>query len=61
LKRRGHLEVSYVPRVEDMAAEVTPLLRGGDLVVVLGAGNILAVADQLVRSLNVNQNTWTVQ
>jgi UDP-N-acetylmuramate--alanine ligase len=61
LKRRGHLEVSYVPRVEDMVEEVTPLLRGGDLVVVLGAGNIHNVAEQLVRSLNVNQNTWTVQ
>jgi UDP-N-acetylmuramate-alanine ligase len=61
LKRRGHLEVSYVPRIEDMVEEVKPLLRGGDLVVVLGAGNIHGVAEQLVRSLNVNQNTWTVQ
>ncbi len=62
LKRRGHLEVTYVPRRDDLAAEVRPLLQVGDMVVVLGAGNIHGVAEELVQSLLGGQaTTWTVQ
>jgi UDP-N-acetylmuramate--alanine ligase len=61
LKRRGHLEVTYVPRREDLAAEVKPLLQVGDMVVVLGAGNIHGVADELVHGLVGAQSSWTVQ
>jgi len=61
LKRRGHLEVSYVPRREDIVAEVKPLLQVGDMVVVLGAGDIHGVAEELVNGLVGTQTTWTVQ
>jgi UDP-N-acetylmuramate--alanine ligase len=61
LKRRGHLDAFYVPRVEDLVAEVKPMLRVGDMVVVLGAGSIHGVAEELVRSLAGSQSTWTVQ
>ena len=61
LKRRGHLEVSYVPRREDLVDELKPLLQVGDLVVVLGAGNIHGVAEELVHSLTGTQHTWTMQ
>jgi UDP-N-acetylmuramate--alanine ligase len=61
LKRRGHLEVTYVPRREDLVAEVTPLLQMGDMVVVLGAGNIHTIAEELVHGLVGTQTTWTVQ
>ncbi|MGH7789659.1 MAG: UDP-N-acetylmuramate--L-alanine ligase [Candidatus Binatia bacterium] len=61
LKRRGHLEVSYVPRRDDLVNEVKPLLQVGDMVVVLGAGNIHGVAEELVNSLVGHQSTWTVQ
>jgi len=61
LKRRGHLEVTYVPRRDDVVDEVKPLLRVGDMVVVLGAGNIHVVAEDLVRSLAGTQSVWTVQ
>ncbi|MGD9764552.1 MAG: UDP-N-acetylmuramate--L-alanine ligase [Candidatus Binatia bacterium] len=61
LKRRGHLEVSYVPRRDDLAHEVIPLLEVGDIVVVLGAGNIHGVAEELVNSLIGVNATWTVQ
>jgi UDP-N-acetylmuramate--alanine ligase len=61
LKRRGHLEVTYVPRREDLVAEVKPLLQVGDMVVVLGAGNIHGVAEELVHGLVGTQSTWTVQ
>jgi UDP-N-acetylmuramate--alanine ligase len=61
LKRRGHLEVNYVPRCDDMVAEVLPRLRPNDLVLVLGAGNIHNVAEDLIRRMSGSQGTWTVQ
>ena len=61
LKRRGHLEVSYIPRLEDIVAQAKPTLRAGDIVVVLGAGNIHGIAEDLVRALGGSQGTWTVQ
>ncbi len=62
LKRRGHLAVSYVPRRDDVVSAVQPLLQVGDLVMVLGAGNIHGVADELVGSLaGASHATWTVQ
>lgn len=61
LKRRGHLDVSYVPRREDLVTEVRPVLRAGDMVLVLGAGDIYTVATDLVRSLAGTESTWTVQ
>ncbi len=61
LKRRGHMDVSYVPRVEDVVSELKPHLRPGDLVMVMGAGNVHQVAEDLVRHIAGTQGTWTVQ
>jgi UDP-N-acetylmuramate--alanine ligase len=61
LKRRGHLEVDYVPRREDLVEFVKPLLRVHDLVIVLGAGSIHMTAEELVRSLTGAETTWTMQ
>jgi UDP-N-acetylmuramate--alanine ligase len=61
LKRRGHLDVHYVPRWEDLVAETKPRVRVGDLVVVLGAGNVHRVAEDLIRALAGDESAWTVQ
>jgi len=61
LKRRGHMDVSYVPRVEDLVAEIKPHLRPGDMVMVMGAGNIHHVAEDLVQQIAGMQANWTVQ
>jgi len=61
LKRRGHLEVTYVAQREDIVAQVKPMLCAGDIVVVLGAGNIHGIAEDLVQALGGSQGTWTVQ
>ena len=61
LKRRGHMDVSYVPRVEDLVAGMRPHLRPGDLVMVMGAGNIHRVAEELADHIVGSQGTWTVQ
>ena len=53
--------MTYVPRREDLVAEVRPMLQVGDIVVVLGAGNIHSVAEELVHGLVGAQSTWTVQ
>jgi UDP-N-acetylmuramate--alanine ligase len=61
LKRRGHMDVSYVARVEDLVAEIKPHLRPGDIVMVMGAGNVHHVAEDLVQQLAGMQANWTVQ
>jgi UDP-N-acetylmuramate--alanine ligase len=61
LKRRGHLDVSYVPDHRGLVNAVQPQLRPGDLVVVLGAGPIHEVGDLLVRALSGSQAAFTMQ
>ncbi len=61
LKRRGHLDVNYIPDWHHLVPEVEPLLRPGDLVLVLGAGNIHEVGESLVRSLSGSHSAFTVQ
>jgi len=51
-KRRGHIDVSYVPDRRDLVDFVQPLLSPGDLVVVLGAGSIYETGEALVRALS---------
>jgi UDP-N-acetylmuramate--alanine ligase len=61
LKRRGHLDVAYVPDWRRLVATIQPELHPGDLVVVLGAGNIHDVGEDLVRSLSGSQAGFAVQ
>lgn len=61
LKRRGHLDVSYVPDWQRLVPVVQPDLRAGDLVIVLGAGNIHDVGEEMVRSLSGGQARMLVQ
>ena len=61
LKRRGHLDVEYVHDYSMMATAVAPLLRPGDLVIVLGAGSIHEVGESLIRVLSGGQPAFTVQ
>jgi len=51
LRRRGHADVRFVARREQVAAVLVPLLRGGDMVVTLGAGDVHRVGDDLLRAL----------
>lgn len=61
LKRRGHLDVSYIADWRGLVSTVQPLLRPGDLVVVLGAGSVHEVGESLVRSLSGGQAAFTMQ
>ena len=50
--RHGQRHTRYVPRVEEMAAELLPMLEEGDLVLTLGAGNIVKVGEELLELLD---------
>ncbi|HSK01716.1 MAG TPA: UDP-N-acetylmuramate--L-alanine ligase [Kofleriaceae bacterium] len=47
----GHPDVSYVPRREDVAAELADKARPGDLLITLGAGNIQLSCNEVIELL----------
>jgi UDP-N-acetylmuramate--alanine ligase len=51
LKRRGHADVRFVADRRTIAAELVPHLRGGDMVVTLGAGDVHRVGDEVLQAL----------
>lgn len=54
----GHKNVYYIPQLGDVAPQVQELIREGDIVITLGAGNIWKVAEQLAMQIQqVNETT----
>jgi UDP-N-acetylmuramate--alanine ligase len=47
VRSRGKVEPIFVNRAEDIAAALRNVLRGGDVVVTMGAGHIGAIAHEL--------------
>ena len=52
IKRRGHMEIQFVPNKDDIVKELLPKLKAGDMVLTLGAGDIYKVGEALVESLH---------
>jgi len=50
-KRRGHLEVEFIPDKGEIASRLLPRLKAGDIVLTLGAGDIYKVGEELVEAL----------
>jgi UDP-N-acetylmuramate--alanine ligase len=50
-KRRGHLDVRFVPAREQLTEALLEAVRPGDLVITLGAGDVYKCADELLASL----------
>ncbi len=50
-RRRGHADVRFVAERGAIAASLLPHLRGGDMIVTLGAGDVHKVGDDLLRAL----------
>ncbi|HJQ82805.1 MAG TPA: UDP-N-acetylmuramate--L-alanine ligase [Candidatus Binatia bacterium] len=61
LRRRGHLEVHYVPARERVADALLGLLRPGDLVITLGAGDIHRTGDELLGLLRTGAVVPAIQ
>jgi UDP-N-acetylmuramate--alanine ligase len=53
LRRRGHLDVRYVPARERVADTLLELVRPGDVVLTLGAGDIHRTGDELLARLRL--------
>ncbi len=51
VKRRGHLEVGFVPDKSAIARQLVPKLNAGDIVLTLGAGDVYKVGEELVEAL----------
>ncbi|MEO8755364.1 MAG: UDP-N-acetylmuramate--L-alanine ligase [Casimicrobiaceae bacterium] len=51
VRGRGKVEPVFVPRIEDVAVPLRDLLRPGDVIAMMGAGNISAVAHGLAAAL----------
>jgi UDP-N-acetylmuramate--alanine ligase len=51
IRERGHKNVLYVPRREETADKLISLLKPGDTVITLGAGDIWQLGEELMRKL----------
>ena len=51
VRGRGKVEPVFVPRIEDVAASLRDLLKPGDVIAMLGAGNVSSVAHGLAVAL----------
>jgi len=49
--KHGQRHTRYIARVEEIAEELLPMLEEGDLVLTLGAGNIVKVGEELLELL----------
>jgi len=52
VRGRGKVEPVFVPRIEDVAEPLRALLKPGDVVAMMGAGNVSAVAHGLAAALS---------
>jgi len=48
IRDRGVLEPVYIPNIDDIPEEVQKLVKGGDIVITQGAGNVNSLAAKLV-------------
>jgi UDP-N-acetylmuramate--alanine ligase len=53
LKRRGHLDVEYRPTRDALCGALIDALRPGDLLVVLGAGDITKTGEEVMQKLRI--------
>jgi len=51
IKRHGHKDVRYIGNKEEIVEHLINVVKSGDMVVTLGAGDIYSVGDQLIKRL----------
>jgi len=51
VKRRGHLDIEFIPDKAEIAKRLASKLQSGDIVLTLGAGDIYKVGEELVEIL----------
>ncbi len=53
VKEHGHKNVTYVPVKEDLVDAVAAVARPGDIVLIMGAGDIWRIGEEIVRRLEM--------
>jgi UDP-N-acetylmuramate--alanine ligase len=48
----SHPQTLFIPHKEELPSEILRLLRAGDVVLTLGAGDIWKVGEQLLKALH---------
>jgi UDP-N-acetylmuramate--alanine ligase len=51
IRSSGHNDVTHVPAREDLATEIAGLVRPGDIVITLGAGDVQLTCNELIAAL----------
>src|SRR6266550_2511207 len=51
IKRKGHLEVQFIPDKNDIVAHLVGELKRGDMALTLGAGDIYKIGEELLEAL----------
>ena len=54
IKEHGHKEVILCPEQEEVLPTLLSIVRSGDVVITLGAGNIYKLGDRLLEKLGTN-------
>jgi len=57
IKEHGHKDVTYIKNIEDVPAHLKGLVRGGDLVITLGAGDVWKAGVALLELLKKEEGT----
>jgi len=55
IKEHGHKEVIFCPRLEEVLSTLLSIVKPGDLVLTLGAGNIYQVGERLLEEIRVEK------
>jgi UDP-N-acetylmuramate--alanine ligase len=59
VKEHGHKNVTYVPEKEELVDAVLAVARPGDMVLILGAGDIWKIGEEIVRKLELGN--WNLE
>jgi UDP-N-acetylmuramate--alanine ligase len=57
IKKYGHKDVTYIPEKEKVVGHMLEVLRKGDLMITLGAGDVWKIGERVVEKLNSPQRT----
>jgi len=57
IKKYGHKDITYIPDKEKVVVHMVEMLRKGDLMITLGAGDVWKIGEQVLEKLHSQQRT----
>jgi UDP-N-acetylmuramate--alanine ligase len=61
IKRKGHMEVEFIPNKDQIVEQLASKLNPGDIVLTLGAGDIYKVGESLAETLREKRNDGALE